>query len=56
MIDRDDKGNKRPLFFGKWATLADLKRTFWDVERVKHDHADADAKDWDNSEPDPDAA
>ena len=44
-----------PWFLGKWATPADLKRTFWDESRVKHDPAERDSKDWDESEPDPTA-
>jgi hypothetical protein len=45
----------RPWFFGTWVSAADLKRTFWDERRVKHDPADSDSQDWDVSEPDPDA-
>jgi hypothetical protein len=37
------------------ASLADLKKTFWDDEVAKHDPDDTTSKDWANSEPDPDA-
>jgi hypothetical protein len=41
--------------FGSYVTLGKMKRIFWSNTRTKHDPEDKDSKDWDNSEPDPDA-
>ena len=40
---------------GRGSTPFDWKHTFWDEQRVTHDPQDTSSKDWDNSEPDPDA-
>jgi hypothetical protein len=53
--DEPSEGSLPPFFFGRMAGFLAAKKTFWDDERVKHDPADTDSKDWANSEPDPDA-
>jgi len=58
IVMADEEPPKRarfPLFFGRRAVFADVKKTFWDGEMVKHDPEDTDSKDWANSEPDPNA-
>jgi hypothetical protein len=40
---------------GSYVTPGKIKRTFWDSTRTKHDPEDKDSKDWDASEPDPEA-
>ena len=53
----DDVAPKRewPWIFGKWATPVSMKRTFWDVSRARHNPGDEESKNWDASEPDPNA-
>ena len=53
--DESSKESLPPFFFGRQAGFLAAKKTFWDDERVKHDLADTDSKDWANSEPDPGA-
>jgi hypothetical protein len=55
MSERDGPKFDWRNLFGRGASAADIKRTFWDDSRVKHDPADTESKDWASSEPDPDA-
>jgi hypothetical protein len=55
MAEDEAKRKLLPGIFGRYATPRQMKKTYWDDERVKHDPEDQTSKDWDNSEPDPEA-
>ncbi len=55
MGEQDPKDDWWAWVLGKYPSSAEIKKTFWDDERVKHHPDDRDSKDWAVSEPDPNA-